>query len=94
MRLGRGKAHPPAIDERLIGGAKPLRHPHHAIVPARADRVANPVERREFALGQRRRALEHGLDDVGLGRAIDLGNAHHRVEDMALVADGGGEAHG
>ncbi len=95
MRFGRGQAHPPARDEFGIGGFKSLGHAHHAIVPLRANAVADPVERREHPFRKSRRAFEHGVDDVARGTRFVPASTHrsNRVEQQALVANGGGEAH-
>ena len=90
MRFGRGERHPAALDERGIGLAKPRRHRHHAVRPLRPDRVADPVERRELPLGERRRAFEHRVDHVRV--IAELADPHDMVENQALVANRAGES--
>ena len=68
MLLRRGEAHPAALDEARQAALKPGGIVTDAIVPARADRVADLEQRRELALGQRRRALQHRVDDLASGR--------------------------
>ena len=87
----RGDRAPSAFDERAIGLAKPRGHGHHAVAPLRADRITDPVERCELALGKGRRAFEHGVDHIGL--AAELADPDNMVEDQALVANRAGEAH-
>ena len=89
--FGRGESHPPALDERLVGGLESLGGDHLAVDHARSDGVADPVERGELPFGKLRRALKHRADHLEV--AHDLADAHDMVEHLGLVADGATEGH-
>ena len=85
---GAAERHPAAFDNAAIGLAETVGHCHRAVVPPCADRVADSVERREFARGKRRGAFEDGIDRVGrrVGEAFrsgKLSDADDLVEDEA-----------
>ncbi|PAV93204.1 hypothetical protein WR25_03034 [Diploscapter pachys] len=66
--------------------------------PCRADGVAFAVERRPFARGEGRDALQHGIDHVGAGggkaiRVRQFVDLHDMLQHETLVGDGGGKGH-
>src|SRR5262249_25589556 len=55
---------PPGFDELPASGVETVGHRHLPVVPSRAFDVAHAIERRPHAVGEFRRLLEHGIDQI------------------------------
>ena len=90
---------PTALDIAAIGLSKPLRHGDALGRPARADLVADPVQRREHARSELAGALDDRIDHIvrRLGELIVACQFLH-ADDVAdqefLLLDGRGVGHG
>ena len=65
--LGRGDRVPALLDIELVGLGEAVGQPHDAVFEPRALEIADPVERRPFARGQRGDPLDNCFDQVRLG---------------------------
>ena len=94
MLLWRRQGHPAAIDKGSPGRLEALGHRNRAIVPTRADRIADTQERCELTLGQRRCAFEHRVHHLGIRPVRQIADPDDGVQDEPLIRNRRSEAHG